>query len=100
MAKEFNLREVLNKVEDAVKELKENDELREQFKDEPVETLEKLTGLDLPDEKVEKVVDLVKARIDGADIDDKLEALGGKLDDLSDDLKDKIGGFFKKFDRD
>ena len=100
MAKEFNLREVLNKVEDAVKELKDNDELREQFKDEPVETLEKLTGLDLPDEKVEKVVDLVKARIDGADIDDKLEALGGKLDDLGDDLKDKIGGFFKKFDRD
>ena len=100
MAKEFRLKEVLDKVEDAVKELKENDELREQFKEEPVKTLEKLTGLDLPDEKVKKVVDLVEAKIDDADVDEKLAALGDKLEDFGDDLKEKAGGFFKKFDRD
>jgi 1,2-phenylacetyl-CoA epoxidase catalytic subunit len=100
MAKEFKLKEVLDKVEDVVKELKNNDELREQFKDEPVETLEKLTGLDLPDEKVKKVVDLIEAKIDDADVDEKLAALGDKLEDFGDDLKDKVGGFFKKFDRD
>lgn len=100
MAKEFKLKEVLDKVEDVVRELKNNDELREQFKDEPVETLEKLTGLDLPDEKVKKVVDLIEAKIDDADVDEKLAALGDKLEDFGDDLKDKVGGFFKKFDRD
>jgi 1,2-phenylacetyl-CoA epoxidase catalytic subunit len=100
MAKEFKHKEVLDKVEDVVKELKNNDELREQFKDEPVETLEKLTGLDLPDEKVKKVVDLIEAKIDDADVDEKLAALGDKLEDFGDDLKDKVGGFFKKFDRD
>lgn len=100
MAKEFKLMEVLDKVEDAVKELKENDELRAEFKDEPVKTLEKLTGLDLPDEKVKKVVDLVEAKIDDADVDEKMAALGDKLEDFGDDLKDKVGGFFKKFDRD
>lgn len=100
MAKEFKLKEILDKVEDVVKELKNNDELREQFKDEPVETLEKLTGLDLPDEKVKKVVDLIEAKIDDADVDEKLAALGDKLEDFGDDLKDKVGGFFKKFDRD
>ena len=100
MAREFNLREVLDKVEDAVKELKENDKLREQFKDEPVETLEKLIGRDLPDEKVKKVVDLIEAKLDDADVDEKLAALGDKLEDFGDDLKDKVGGFFKKFDRD
>jgi 1,2-phenylacetyl-CoA epoxidase catalytic subunit len=100
MAKEFKLKEVLDKVEDVVKELKNNDELREQFKDEPVETLEKLTGLDLPDEKVKKVVDLIEAKIDDADVDEKLAALGDKLEDFGDELKDKVGGFFKKFDRD
>ena len=100
MAKEFKLKEVLDKVEDVVKELKNNDELREQFKDEPVETLEKLTGRDLPDEKVKKVVDLIEAKIDDADVDEKLAALGDKLEDFGDDLKDKVGGFFKKFDRD
>jgi len=99
MAKEFKLMEVLDKVEDAVKELKNNDELRAEFKKEPVKTLEELTGLDLPDEKVKKVVDLVEAKIDDADVDDKLAALGDKLDDFGDDMKEKVGGFFKKFDR-
>ena len=100
MAKEFKLMEVLDKVEDALKELKNNEELRAQFKEEPVKTLEELTGLDLPDEKVKKVVALVEAKIDDADVDEKLAALGDKLDDFGDDLKEKVGGFFKKFDRD
>ena len=86
MAKEFKLMEVLDKVEDAVKELKNNEELRAQFKEEPVKTLEELTGLDLPDEKVKKVVALVEAKIDDADVDEKLAALGDKLDDFGDDL--------------
>jgi len=68
MAKEFNLKEVLDKVEDVVKELKENDELKAKFKKDPVKTLEELTGLDLPDEKVEKVADLIEAKIDDADV--------------------------------
>ena len=89
MAKEFKLMEVLDKVEDAVKELKNNDELRAQFKKEPVKTLEELTGLDLPDEKVKKVVDLVEAKIDDADVDDKLAALGDKLDDFGDDMMEE-----------
>ena len=100
MAKEFKFMEILDKVEDAVKELKENDELRAKFKEEPVKTLEELTGLDLPDEKIKKVVDLVEAKIDDADVDDKLKALGDKFDDFGDDLNEKVGGFFKKFDRD
>ena len=100
MAKEFKLMEVLDKVEDAVKELKNNEELRAQFKEEPVKTLEELTGLDLPDEKVKKVVALVEAKIDDADVDEKLPALGDKLDVFGDDLNEKVGGFFKKFDRD
>ena len=99
MAKEFKLKETLDKVEDLVKELKKDDALRAHFKKEPVKILEELTGLDLPDEKVKKVVDLVEAKIDDADVDEKLAALGDKLDDFGDDLKDKVGDFFKKIDR-
>ncbi len=100
MAKEFNLKKVLDKVEDAVKELKNDDELQAKFKKDPVKTLEEITGLDLPDEKVEKVVDLIEAKLDDADVEEKMAALGDKLEDFGDDLKDKVGGFFKKFDRD
>ena len=46
------------------------------------------------------MVDLIEAKLDDADIDEKLAALGDKLEDFGDDLKDKVGGFFKKFDRD
>jgi len=99
MAKEFNIKEVLNKVEDAVKELKDNKELREQFKDEPIETLEKLIGRDLPDEKVEKVIDLIKAKLDDTDVEARIAALGDKLEDFGDDLKDKVESFFDKFDK-
>lgn len=100
MAKEFNLMKVLGKVDDVVRELKNNDEMRAKFKDEPVKTIEEMTGLDLSDEKVEKVIDLIEAKIDDADVDEKIAALGDKLDDFGDDLKEKVGGFFKKFDRD
>ena len=100
MAKEFNLMKVLGKVDDVVRELKNNDEMRAKFKDEPVKTIEEMTWLDLPDEKVEKVIDLIEAKIDDADVDEKIAALGDKLDDFGDDLKEKVGGFFKKFDRD
>ncbi len=99
MAKEFNLKEVLNKVEDVVKELKDNKELRAQFKDEPVKALEELIGRDLPDEKVEKVIDLIEAKLEDADVDAKIAALGDKLEDFCDDLKGKVEGFFDKFDR-
>jgi len=98
MAKELKFKELLDKVEDAVKELKENDELRKQFKEEPVKTLEELTGLDLPDEKLKKVLDLIEAKIDDADVDDKLKALGDKFDDIGDKMKEKIGGFFDRID--
>ena len=100
MAKEFKLAEVLDKVEDVVRDLKNDDDLREKFKKNPVKVLEDMTGLDLPDEKVKKVVKLIEAKIDDADVDDKLADLADKFDDIGDDLKDKLGGFLKKLDRD
>ena len=44
------------------------------FGKEPVKVVEELIGMDLPDDQIEKVVDMVKAKIDM----DKLSgALGG-----------------------
>lgn len=100
MAKEFKLSEVLDKVEDIVKKLKKDDDLMEKFRDKPVKTLEKLLGMDLPDEKVRKVAKLIEAKLDDADIDDKLADLADKFDDVGDELKDKLDGFLKKLDRD
>lgn len=65
------------KIEEVVKKLTENKELMEKFKKDPVATLEKLLGIDLPDDQMEKLVDGVKAKIGFDKVGDALGALGG-----------------------
>lgn len=65
------------KIEEVVKKLTENKELMEKFRKDPVATLEKLLGIDLPDDQMEKLVDGVKAKIGFDKVGDALGALGG-----------------------
>lgn len=65
-------------IENIVGELKTNENLKEDFEKEPVKLIEKIAGVDLPDELVEKVIDGVKAKIavdKVADIADTLKKL-------------------------
>lgn len=65
------------KIEEVVKKLTENKDLMEKFQKDPVATLEKLLGIDLPDDQMEKLVDGVKAKIGFDKVGDALGALGG-----------------------
>ena len=65
------------KVEEIVNRLKNDDELMALFKKDPVAALEKVTGLDLPDDKIDAVIDAVKAKIGLDNIGDALKGLGG-----------------------
>ena len=60
----------INKIVTAVKE---DDGLMEQFKKDPIKAVEKVLGVDLPDELIEKVIDGVKAKIT---VDNAKDALG------------------------
>lgn len=51
----------------------------EGFRKNPVAVVEKLLGVDLPDEQIKAVVDLVKAKIDLDKASSLLGALGGML---------------------
>ena len=65
----------------AVKELTENEELLRAFNKNPGKTLEKLLGVDLPDEQINAVVAGVKAKLgldDVMDVAGKLMGLLGK----------------------
>ena len=73
-------------VEKAVSEIKKDPSLLSDFKKEPIKTLEKLIGMDLPDEQLEKVVSLVKAKLQKDELEDK-----------ADDIKDALGGIGKLF---
>ncbi len=62
------------KIEELVEKIKTDKELQRGFTSDPVSTVEKLIGIDLPEDQIRKIADGVKAKIS----------------------LDKIGGLFKK----
>jgi hypothetical protein len=72
---------IKEKIEEIVKKIKADPKLMSEFKSEPVKTIEKLIGVDLPDDAIEKVVDGVKAKM-------SMDKLSGAAD--------KLKGLFKK----
>ena len=75
-------------VESVTKKLKEDPSLLSSFKKEPIKVIEKVIGIDLPDEQIEKLITMVKAKLAADDLADK-------ADDIKDVLKG-IGGLFGK----
>ena len=67
--------------EELVEKIQKNPKLLSRFRSEPVKVIEELTGIDLPDAEIEKLAELIKAKID---LDKAGELLKG------------IGGLFKK----
>ncbi|MCI8313899.1 MAG: hypothetical protein HFH74_02380 [Lachnospiraceae bacterium] len=61
----MDIKEQISKV---IKEISQNPNIKEQFDKEPVKVIEKIIGVDLPDDIVMKIIDGVKAKLtmDGA----------------------------------
>lgn len=66
--------DIKKNVEEVVNELKKDPKMLEKFSKDPVPVVEKLVGMDLPDDQVNKVVDLVKAKVN---LDKASSLLGG-----------------------
>ena len=64
-------------IEELVEKLKSDDGLMANFKEEPIKTIEGLLGIDLPDEKLEALVDGIKAKISMDKLGDALGGLKG-----------------------
>lgn len=63
------------KINELVETIKKDPQMLAQFKTEPVKVVEKLLGVDLPDDIIEKIVDGVKAKISLDKLGDGLSAL-------------------------
>ena len=74
----FDIKELAEK---AIDTIKGDDNLLESFKTNPIKVVEKVLKIDLPDEILEKIVEIVKTKIN---VDDAKEVLG------------KIAGLFGK----
>ena len=70
--------------EEIVEKIQKNPKLLTKFKTDPISVIEELIGIDLPNDQIEQVAKLVKAKIDLDKVGDLLEGLGG------------LGGLFGK----
>ena len=66
------------KIEEIVEKVTKDKDLKEQFQKDPVKAVEKVLGVDLPDDAVEKIVAGVKAKLTG----DKLAGAADSLKSL------------------
>lgn len=69
--------DIREKAEELVAKLREDPQMLADFREEPVPVIEKLVGMDLPDEQIMKMAELVKAKIDLEKAGDLLKGLGG-----------------------
>ncbi len=76
----MDINDIKEKIEAVVEKLTGDDDLMDQFKKDPVKALEKVLGVDLPDDAIEKVVDGVKAKLTADKIGDVADALKGLFD--------------------
>ncbi len=72
----LNETQIKEKIEEITARIKADDDLLANFKKDPVKTLEKLLGIDLPDDMIEKLVDGIKAKIAMDKASDLLGGLG------------------------
>ena len=67
--------DVKEKVEELTEKLQKDPALLKSFQDDPVKALEKLTGVNLPDDQLKPLVAGIKAKLAASDIGGKLEGL-------------------------
>lgn len=67
--------DIKEKINDIIEAIKKNPSIKEDFEKDPVKVIEKVIGVDLPDEMVEKVVDGVKAKLTVDSLSDVAGAL-------------------------
>lgn len=67
--------DIKEQITKAVEKIAKDKALQEQFKDEPVKALEKVLGVDLPDDIMEQVIAGVKAKLTADKLSDAADAL-------------------------
>lgn len=69
-------------INDVIAKLKDDDQLLANFKSSPTKVLEKLVGVDLPDDKIDPIIDGIMAKLKIDDLAEKAEGIMGALGGL------------------
>ena len=57
------MEEIKKKVEEIVNKVKNDGDFANKFKSNPVEAVESVVGVDLPDDQINNIVEMVKAKV-------------------------------------
>lgn len=63
-------------IEDAVNKIKGDEALKKQFLSDPAGALKKLTGIDIPTDQIDGVVNGIKAKLTADNVGDAIKGLG------------------------
>ena len=69
-------------INDVIEKLQSNKTLKEDFMSTPTKVLESLVGIDLPDDKIDPIIDGIKAKLNLDDLADKAEGVMNVLGGL------------------
>ncbi len=69
--------EIKGQIDKIIEEVSKNPNIKEQFEKEPVKVIEKIIGIDLPDDVVMKIIDGVKAKLTVDGVSKAADALKG-----------------------
>ena len=69
--------DIKEKIEELVEKIQGDKDILAKFQKDPVAVVEKLIGMDLPNDQIVKVADMVKAKLDLDKVGDALGMLGG-----------------------
>ena len=69
-----NLKEKINEIVDKIKNDKD---FANKFKENPVKALEELSGIEIPEEKIQEAIAIIQTKINSKKVDDALDKLKG-----------------------
>lgn len=66
---------VIDQIKDTVEKITKDENLMKEFKNNPTKAIEKVTGKDLPEDAIDKIVDGVKAKMTADNAKDMLGSI-------------------------
>lgn len=78
----MDLNDIKAKIDTVAAKISGDPSIKEQFKTEPVKAVEKVLGVDLPDDVIEKVITGVKAKLAAGNASEKLSGVADKIKGL------------------
>ncbi|MDD3220242.1 MAG: hypothetical protein PHC41_06395 [Lachnospiraceae bacterium] len=75
--------EIIEKIEAIVKKAESDPDILKKLKEDPAKAIEELSGIDIPEDKINEVIAGVKAKLAIDSAGDKVEGLGEKLEDAA-----------------